>query len=183
VYDRALFDEDTVAELLAQSAMLLRALPMGADEYTTVADVLKLLENRAVPRREEGPGVQGDIPLLTLRAAGHDQAGTICLIPPPGAPPTCYDLLPDLYPGPQELLVLLTDADGAQPALAAHGVGRSLLLGGFSGAGALGCDLARRIAEDGVRAPRVVLCGAASDEQEGARALARALQDAGAAEV
>jgi hypothetical protein len=180
VHDRALLDEEAAAELLVQSAMLLRGLPLRAGESTTVAEALKLLEGRAVPRMAEAPGSSRDNPLLTLRAAGQEQAGTICLIPPPGAPATCYDLLSHTYSGPQELLVLTTDADGAQSALAARGRGRSLLLGGFSGAGALACDIARHIAADGGRPPRVVLAGASADEQERARDLAQALQDAAA---
>lgn len=180
VHDRALLDEEAAAELLAQSAMLLRALPLSAGESTTVGEALKLLEGGAVPRMAEARGAGRDTPLVTLRAARQDQAGTICLIPPPGAPETCYGLLARTYPGPQELLVLTTgpDADGARPVLAALGTGRSLLLAGFSGAGALACDIARRIAADGGRPPRVVLAGAAADEWERARNLAVALQTA-----
>ncbi|MFF2188870.1 condensation domain-containing protein [Streptomyces sp. NPDC058155] len=179
VYDRALFDAAAAAELLAQSAMLLRTLSVSAGERTTVGEVLELLEDSAAPHPPAGPAARRAGPLLTLRAAGDERAGTICLIPPPGAPLTCYDLLPGLYPGPQELLVLRTGADGARHALAARTAGRPLLLGGFSGAGALACDLARRIAEDGGRPPRVVLADAARDERERARDLARALRDAG----
>ncbi|WP_329374978.1 condensation domain-containing protein [Streptomyces sp. NBC_01483] len=182
VHDRALLDEEAAAELLVQSALLLRELPSEADEFTTVAEVLKLLEGRAVPRMAETSGAGRDNPLVTLRAAGQGQerAGTICLIPPPGAPATCYDLLTHTYAGPEEVLVLAADADGAQHALAAHGTGRLLLLGGFSGAGALVCDLARRIAADGGRAPRVVVAGGSADKRERARELARALQEAAA---
>lgn len=178
VYDRALFDADAATELLARCAMLLRTLSVSAGEDTTVGEVLRLLEDGPVPHP-----ARRSRPLVTLREAAHDGAGTICLIPPPGAPTTCYDLLSDLYPGPEELLVLRTrarGAAGARDALAARATGRSLLLGGFSGAGALACDLARRIAEGGGRPPRVVLADAASDEQERARDLARALRDAGA---
>ncbi|MFI5687555.1 condensation domain-containing protein [Streptomyces sp. NPDC051636] len=180
VHDRAVLDEDGVAELLAQSALLLRSLPLSADESTTVGEVLALLEGSAVPRLAEAAGDGRGTPLVTLRAARRDRAGTICLIPPPGVPETCYDLLARTYPGPQELLVLTAgpDADGARPALAALGTGRSLLLAGFSGAGVRACDIARRIAADGGRPPRVVLAGASADERERARALARALQDA-----
>ncbi len=49
VHDRALLDEAAAAELLVQSALLLRELSLGADEFTTVAQVLKLLDGRAVP--------------------------------------------------------------------------------------------------------------------------------------
>ncbi|MFC9606401.1 condensation domain-containing protein [Streptomyces niveus] len=179
VYDRALFNADAAAELLAQSAMLLRTLSLSAGEHTTVGEVLRILEDSAVPHPGVGVAARRLGPLVTLRAAAHERAGTVCLIPPPGAPTSCYDLLPDLYPGPQELLVLRTGADGARDALTSYAAGRSLLLGGYSGAGALACDLARRIAEDGGRPPRVVLADAAWDEQERARDLARALRDAG----
>ncbi|WP_405817719.1 condensation domain-containing protein [Streptomyces sp. NBC_00838] len=179
VYDRALFNADAAAELLAQSAMLLRTLSLSAGEHTTVGEVLGLLEKSAVPHPGVGVAARRVGPLVTLRAAGHERAGSICLIPPPGAPTTCYDLLRDLYPGPQELLVLRTAADGARDALTSYAEGRSLLLGGYSGAGALACDLARRIAEDGGRPPRVVLADASRCEQDRARDLARALQDAG----
>ncbi|MEU0692376.1 condensation domain-containing protein [Streptomyces niveus] len=179
VYDRALFNADAAAELLAQSAMLLRTLSLSAGEHTTVGEVLRILEDSAVPHPGVGVAARRLGPLVTLRAAAHERAGTICLIPPPGAPTSCYDLLPDLYPGPQELLVLRTGAEGARDALTSYAAGRSLLLGGYSGAGALACDLARRIAEDGGRPPRVVLADAAWDEQERARDLARALRDAG----
>jgi hypothetical protein len=178
VHDRDVLGDEAAAELLMQSALLLRELPLWAGESTTVADAVKLLEGRAVPRMAEASGAERDDPLLTLRAAGQEQAGTICLVPPPGAPANCYDLLAHTYAGPQELLVLTGDADRARPALAAHGTGRSLLLGGFSGAGALACDLARRIGADGGRPPRVVLAGAYADEEERARDLARALEDA-----
>ncbi|MEU9109778.1 condensation domain-containing protein [Streptomyces xanthophaeus] len=180
VHDRALLGEEAAAELLVQSGLLLRELPMWSDESTTVAEVLKLLEGRAVPRTAQAPGNAADGPLVTLRAAGRERAGTICLIPPPGAPASCYDLLARTYAGPQELLVYTSGAEGAQPAPAALGAAGPLLLGGFSGAGAVACDLARRIAADGGRPPRVVLAGAAGDEQDRARALARALQDAAA---
>ncbi|MEV6963407.1 condensation domain-containing protein [Streptomyces sp. NPDC051207] len=178
VHDRALLDEEAAAELLVQSAMLLQELPVWADEFTTVAEVLKLLEGRAVPRMADASRAGRDDPLRTLRAAAVEEAGTICLIPPPGTPATCYDLLPPAHPGPQELLVLTTGADAARSALASRATGRSLLLGGFSGAGALACALARRIAADGGDPPQVVVAGAGADEGERIRALARALGDA-----
>ncbi|WP_328825808.1 hypothetical protein OHT77_00240 [Streptomyces sp. NBC_00252] len=143
-----------------------------------------------------GPAGTGG-PLTLLRAARDDRAGTICLLSPPGAPPTCYDQLPPAYSGPQELL-LLTDTDtdtdtgngngtgvtdtGAA-ALAARTAGRPLLLAGFSGAGAAACDLAHRLTtttDGGRRAPRVVLTPAPPGAHERARLLARALQDAAA---
>ncbi|MFJ3673967.1 condensation domain-containing protein [Streptomyces sp. NPDC090106] len=183
VHDRDVLDDEAAGELLQQIVLLLRQLPLKAGESTTVADALKVLEGRAVPRMAETERAGGDEPLFVLRAAGREQAGTICLVPPPGAPTTCYDLLAHLYAGPQELLVLTGDVDRARPALAAHRTGRLLLLGGFSGAGVLACGLARRIGADGTRPPRVVLAGAYADEEvravDLARALTRSLRDAG----
>lgn len=178
VHDRDVLDEEAAAELLVQSALLLCELPVRAGESTTVAEVLELLDGRAVPPMPETSAAGRDTPLVTLRAAAKERAGTVCLVPPPGSPATCYDLFARTYPGPQELLVLTADTDGARPALAARAAASSLLLGGFSGAGALACDLAGRIAAAGGRPPRVVLAGACADEQERARDLARALQDA-----
>ncbi|MET9735949.1 condensation domain-containing protein [Streptomyces sp. NPDC006458] len=178
VHDRALLDEAAAAEVLAQCALLLRALPLSAVEYTTVGEALKLLEDSAGPARAEAATAGKHSALVTLRAARQERAGTICLIPPPGAPGNCYDLLAHTYPGPQELLVLTTGIDAAWPDLAALGSGRSVLLGGFSGAGALACDIARRIAADGGRPPRVVLAGAATDGAQRARDLSDALRTA-----
>ena len=180
VHDRALLDEEAAAELLAQSAELLRELPSRAGESTTVAQALDLLAGRPVPRMADTPEPGPDHPLVTLRPPRRAQAGAICLIPPPDTPPTCYDLLSRTYPGPQELLLLTTGADGARPALAAHGTGRPLLLGGFSGAGSLACAIAERLAADGARPPRVVLAGTCPDERVRTRDLALALHRAAA---
>ncbi|PKT69221.1 hypothetical protein CW362_30650 [Streptomyces populi] len=178
VHDRALLGEAAAAELLAQCALLLCELPLTAGESTTVAEALALLEGTAVPHMAQAPAdgrTDRAAPLVTLRAAREEGAGTICLIPPPGMPAGCYDLVAHTYPGPQELLVLTVGADGAEAARAALGTGRPLLLGGFSGAGVLACDLARRIAANGGPPPRVALAGAAVDEWHRAHGLSRAL--------
>ncbi|PWI15244.1 hypothetical protein DI272_14500 [Streptomyces sp. Act143] len=179
VHDRDVLDEEAAAELLVQSATLLRELPSRTGETTTIAEILSLLEGRTVPRMTEPPEPGRGAPLVSLRAARRESAGTICLVPPPGTTATCYDLLSRAYTGSDELLVLTTDADGARSALAAHGTGRHLLLGGFSGAGALACDIARRIAADGGPRAKVVVAGVSADDQERARELARALKNAG----
>ncbi|MCW8384452.1 condensation domain-containing protein [Streptomyces justiciae] len=177
VHDRDVLDEEAATELLVQSALLLRELPLWARESTTVGEALKLLEGRAVPPMAEAAGAGPDEPLVTLRAAREEQAGTVCLVPPPGAPPGCYDLVAHAYTGPRRLLVLTagTDTDRARSALAALPGGRQLVLGGYSGAGALACDLARHLAADGDRPPRVVLAGASTDAGEQATTLAQAL--------
>ncbi|MFF5499777.1 condensation domain-containing protein [Streptomyces aquilus] len=177
VHDRDVLDEEAATELLVQSVLLLRELPLWARESTTVGEALKLLEGRAVPPMAEAAGAGPDDPLVTLRAAREERAGTVCLVPPPGAPADCYDLLAQAYTGPRRLLVLTggTDTDRALAALAALPGGRQLVLGGYSGAGALACELARHLAADGDRPPRVVLAGASTDDGERAATLARAL--------
>ncbi|MEU3794799.1 hypothetical protein AB0F07_34245 [Streptomyces fructofermentans] len=179
VHDRALLGEDTAAALLAHGVRLLRELPASAGESTTVRQILDLLPPTPPPAMTRALGAGRRSGLLTLRGARQEGAGTICLIPPPGAPASCYDHVARLYPGPQELLVLVPGPGPGpvRPALCGLGPGH-LLLGGFSGAGALACDLARHIAADGDRPPRVVLARAAADPGRRAHDLARALHTA-----
>ncbi|MFF0206039.1 condensation domain-containing protein [Streptomyces sp. NPDC005017] len=178
VHDRAVLSEESAAEVLAQSALLLRALPLSAGEYTTVGEALKLLEDSAGPGRAEAATAGRDSALVTLRAARESEAGAICLVTPPGEPGSCYDLLAHTYPGPQELLVLTSDAESAWSDVAALGLDRTVLLAGFSGSGTSACEIARRVAAHGGRPPRVVLADAAADGWERARALADALRTA-----
>ncbi|MFD9906051.1 condensation domain-containing protein [Streptomyces sp. NPDC059063] len=181
-YDRAVFGETAAQQLLVQTSLLLTELPLHTDESTTIAQALHFLNGMPVPDMAPCSG-PGEV-LRTLRAARDEQAGTICLLPPPGAPATCYDLLARAYDGPEELLAVTATADAtaAGRALNARGHPRALLLAGFSGAGALACDLARRLAGGARRAPRVVLVGACTDPDTRAHSLARALRDAAARE-
>ncbi|MFD3937655.1 condensation domain-containing protein [Streptomyces sp. NPDC058611] len=188
VHDRARVTDADAAETLAQTARMLRELPSAAWEPVTVGDALTLLAadgggDSPVPRATP-PAART---LRILRAAARAGAGTICLLPPPEAPPGCYDALATAYPGPQALATLRPPADARtalaalRPALAR---GEPLLLGGFTGAGSLACEVAERIASHGWHPPLVVI-GAATPATPGGpdpvRALARTLETAAAA--
>ncbi|MFD3329933.1 condensation domain-containing protein [Streptomyces sp. NPDC058701] len=186
VHDRARVSDADAAETLARTARMLRELPRAVREPATVADALTLLAadgGSPVPRATP-PAART---LRILRAAARAGAGTICLLPPPEAPPGCYDALAAAYPGPQALATLRPPADARtalaalRPALAR---GEPLLLGGFTGAGTLACEVAERIASHGWHPPLVVI-GAAAPAATGGpdpvRALARTLETAAAA--
>ncbi|MFJ7593255.1 condensation domain-containing protein [Streptomyces sp. NPDC097617] len=186
VYDRARIADTDAAETLAQTTLLLRELPATPGRATTVADALTLLDGSPVPRVTRPASTART--LRILRAASRTGAGTICLVPPPDAPPGCYDALADAYPGPQALTTVAPPADtrtvlaALRPALAR---GEPLLLGGFSGAGTLACAIAERIASHGWHPPLVAIGGALTTEDDPdpdpVRALARTLQTAAAA--
>ncbi|WP_405435157.1 condensation domain-containing protein [Streptomyces avidinii] len=187
VYDRTRIADSDAAETLAQTTLLLRELPHAPGKaVTTVADALALLDGSPVPR-VAAPTART---LRILRAASRTGAGTICLVPPPDAPPGCYDALAAAYPGPQALTTVAPPADATtvlaalRPALAR---GEPLLLAGFSGAGSLACAVAERIASHGWHPPLVAIGGALTTQGEGGpgpdpvRALARTLETATAA--
>ncbi|MFG2991700.1 condensation domain-containing protein [Streptomyces sp. NPDC048257] len=184
VYDRARVADTDAAETLAQTALLLRELPAATGETSTVADALALLDAGPVPRIARPASTART--LRILRAAARTGAGTICLVPPPDAPPGCYDALAAAYLGPQALATVPPPADARtvlaalRPALAR---GEPLLLGGFSGAGSLACAVAERIASHGWHPPRVAIGGTLTTEGDPGpvRALAQALQTASAA--
>ncbi|MBT2479840.1 condensation domain-containing protein [Streptomyces sp. ISL-94] len=185
VYDRARVADSDAAETLAQTTLLLRQLPDAAGETTTVAEVLALLDGSPVPRVARPAAAART--LRILRAAARTGAGTICLVPPPDAPPGCYDALAEAYPGPQALTTVRPPADARtvlaalRPALAR---GEPLLLGGFSGAGSLAGEVAERIASHGWHPPLVAIGGTLTTEGGGpdpVRALARTLETAAAA--
>ncbi|MFC9297080.1 condensation domain-containing protein [Streptomyces sp. NPDC057011] len=187
VYDRARIADSDAAETLAQTTLLLRELPDAGGESTTVAEALALLDDSPVPR-VTSPSKAAARTLRILRAAARTGAGTICLVPPPDAPPGCYDALAEAYPGPQALTTVRPPADARtvlaalRPALAR---GEPLLLGGFSGAGSLACEVAERIASHGWHPPLVAIGGtlttAGEDGPDPVRALARTLETAAAA--
>ncbi|MFJ9646089.1 condensation domain-containing protein [Streptomyces sp. NPDC101206] len=178
VHDRTRLSDDTAELILTQTAGLLRELPYAADGSTTVAEALGLLSGSRVPlaaaRRGRGP-------LRLLRPAAHPGAGTVLLVPPPEASEDCYDGLAGLHTGPQALATLAGPADAAdflaalRPALEA---GEPLVLGGFSGAGVLACEIAERIAAHGWYPPLVAVAGAADGRPESVSALNRALSSA-----
>lgn len=184
-YDRDVVDGGAARVLLAQTARLLRLLPRRADATTTVGDALEWLSGAVVPRVPEGAGSGAGRPvppLVPLRPAAVDSAATVCLVDVPGSPRTGHWELVRHYPGPEALTALrLTAAEGGPRAAAALGAlarsGARLVLGGYSGAGALACELARQVAAHDVPPPLVVI-GGGPDDPDGARHLARALRAA-----
>ncbi|MFJ3309397.1 condensation domain-containing protein [Streptomyces sp. NPDC086549] len=183
-YDRDLVDGGAARVLLAHTARLLRLLPCRAGAATTVGNVLEWLSGAVVPRVPDGAGPASGpsaAPLVPLRLASVPSGVTVCLVDVPGAPRTGHWELVRHYRGPEALTALrLTAAEGGARAAAALGAlagsGDRLVLGGYSGAGALACELARHIAPPGVRPPLVVI-GGAPDDPDGARGLARTLQE------
>ncbi|MEV7513383.1 condensation domain-containing protein [Streptomyces sp. NPDC091201] len=188
VHDRSRITDTDAAETLAQTALLLRALPDTAGPTATVAQAVALLDAVPQPRTLAPTPATASASARTLRilrAAARTGTGTICLVPPPDAPPTCYDALAAAYPGPQTLTTVAPPADARtvlaalRPALAR---GEPLLLGGFSGAGSLACEVAERIAAHGWHPPLVAIGGTLTTAQRGGpdpvRALARTLQTA-----
>jgi hypothetical protein len=186
-YDPQLVDGDAARTLLAQSAHLLRLLPCAARRHTTVADALALLGGAALPRLPAAPAPQpapAAAVLVLLRPATGPAACTVCIVDAPGARPGAHHELLRHYRGPSALSALRTTPDatpdagaGALAALARFG--DRLVLGGYSGAGATACELARRLTAHGARPPLVVIAGAGEDGPA-ARDLARALHEAGA---
>ncbi|MGQ4374332.1 condensation domain-containing protein [Streptomyces sp. SAS_267] len=183
-YDLDLVDSGTARTLLAHTVRLLRLLPVTANAATTVADVLAWMPRTATPRVPDGPAAHDTAPLVVLRGASAPTAATVCLLDAPGAPHTGHQELVRHYRGPEALTALRLTA-GRQDAQAdvlarlARSAGR-LVLGGYSGTGALACELARQVTGPGVRTPLVVV-GGADHDPGGPRSLARALQRAGAA--
>ncbi|WP_262064377.1 condensation domain-containing protein [Streptomyces sp. STR69] len=186
-YDRDLVDDGTARTLLAHTVRLLRLLPATAGATTTVGDVLALMPHAATPRVPDGPPAWDAAPLVPLRGAPAPARATVCLLDAPGAPHTGQQEqeqeLVRHYRGPEALTALrLTAGRQAAHTDALTRLARSsgrLVLGGYSGAGALACELARQITGPGVRPPLVVV-GGAGDDPDGPRSLARALQRASA---
>ncbi|MFJ9544000.1 condensation domain-containing protein [Streptomyces sp. NPDC101225] len=181
VHDRDLVAAAAARTLLAHAVGLLRLLPSVAGEATTVAQVLACLPAAPTPRV---PAVvrRPARPPAVLRAAAAPGAATVCLVEVPGAPRTGHAELVRHYRGPEALTVLGAGgaADG-RPSAALSRLARApgrLVLAGYSGAGALACELARHAARFTARPPLVVV-GGSGDDADGARTLARALQQAG----
>jgi hypothetical protein len=182
VHDRARLPDGTVRAVLSQTARLLRRLPYTVGESTTVAEVLDPLAGEETLRLYDRPARTAAAGWVPLRPAAVPGAGTVCLIAAPGAPGGWYRGLLRCYDGPEALAVLRTDAHltrGDTTALASlAAVPGRLVLGGFSGAGAIAYDIARRLADSGRTPPSVVLGG--GEDRGGADALAAALRRAAA---
>ncbi|MFJ2821656.1 condensation domain-containing protein [Streptomyces toxytricini] len=174
VNDRTRIPDREAEAALAQTALLLRELPADADGITPAREFLRLLAEAVGPAAPTGPPAARGTGLVELRPAAHPGAGTVLLVPPPGATADCYAGVADAYRGPQALATVAPPADAAaclralRPALAA---GEPLLLGGYSGAGQLAYEVARRIGAHGWRPPPVAVAASA-------RGLARTLRTA-----
>ncbi|WP_328765489.1 condensation domain-containing protein [Streptomyces sp. NBC_00272] len=178
--DRARLTDAEAARILAQTALLLRGLPEADPTRATVADALALLDGLPVPDAAAVP--YGAAPaLVTLRPAARPGAGTVLLVPPPAAPQDCYAAVARAHRGPQALVTLDAPA-GATACLAALrpllAAAEPLLLGCFSGGGAVAYEVAERIGAHGWRAPLVSIGGTTDSTPTSARDLARALSAA-----
>jgi hypothetical protein len=179
VHDRARFPDADAAGLLAQTARLLRTLSDGRGALD-VSGALAVLGGLPVPHSK--PQLPWNV--RVLRPAAWPGAGTIWVLPAAGSPPGCYDLLPELYRGPQALAVLPA---GAGPGLCLEvlrpGLARQepVFLGGFCGAGDLARQAAARVAAHGWYPPPVAIGGSPEGGAEPLRVLVRALESTVAA--
>jgi hypothetical protein len=182
-YDRDLVGGGAARTLLAHTVRLLHLLPGAASAATTVGEALDRLPDTVTPRVPDGPAAGGAAPLVTLRDASAHGAVTVCLLGVPGAPRPGHRELVRHYRGPEALTELrLTAGEEAAGARALDRLARSggrLVLGGYSGAGALACALAQQVTGAGVRPPLVVIGGTA-DDPDGPGRLAAALRRASA---
>ncbi|MFI6149244.1 condensation domain-containing protein [Streptomyces sp. NPDC051109] len=175
--DRARLADADAARILEQTALLLRELPETDLHRATVADALTLLEGLPLPGAVAAPHPAAPR-LVTLRPAAYPGAGTVFLVPPPDAPAECYAGVARSHRGLQALVTLDAPADATaclealRPFLTA---GEPLLLGCFSGGGAVAYEVAERIGAHGWRAPLVSIGGTADGGPASAQNLSRAL--------
>ncbi|MFE9727364.1 hypothetical protein ACFYQ5_28180 [Streptomyces sp. NPDC005794] len=186
-YDQVRLSE--ITELLAYAALLLRELPNGSGQHTTVGEALApqsgMGARAAVGPVQAEPEDTGVTPAV-LRHRAHAVSGTVGLLQAPGTSRAFYDQLARAYGGPEELLLLgPVPVGGAQADAAAHAVydalgsrirsGGGLALAGFSGDGIAACAIARLAAADGHRPLAVVLDAAGTGPDDLARMLASAV--------
>ncbi|MCX5191123.1 condensation domain-containing protein [Streptomyces sp. NBC_00268] len=178
-----------ITELLAHAVLLLRELPRGAGQHTTVGEALGLLSGMGVGTAA-GP-VQAEpqdtgAPPSVLRHRARADAGTVGLVQAPGISRAFYDQLARAYQGPEELLLLgPAPAGGRQAEVAARAMygalgsrvrsGGGPAVAGFSGDGVAACAIARLAAADGHRPLAVVLDATGAGPEDLARVLASAV--------
>ncbi|MER7394180.1 condensation domain-containing protein [Streptomyces sp. NPDC000151] len=178
VYDRSRFDDTEAAKALAQSMRLLREFTDRTDGTGSIAAALEALRDTDVPRMA-ARGVRRDHGVLTeLREGRGPDAGTVCLVPPPGAEHTCYSAVLASHTGPERLLALRSGTEAPDAAAEALRTvllpGRRLLLAGWSGSGHPAHEIARRVTGGGAAGPLVVTYGGGPADAEGlARTLMR----------
>ncbi|WP_329113043.1 condensation domain-containing protein [Streptomyces sp. NBC_01465] len=184
-YDQVRLAE--ITDLLAHAALLLRELPRGAGQHTTVAEALALLSGMGTAAGPAEPAPQApDTPPAVLRHAVPENSGTVGLLRAPGISRAFYDQLAHAYEGPGELLLIdPVPVGGAQAEAAARAVydalgsrirhGGVLALAAFSGDGVSACAIARLAAADGHRPLAVVLDASGTAPDELARMLTAAV--------
>ncbi|MGW3124513.1 condensation domain-containing protein [Streptomyces sp. NPDC001107] len=169
IHDRSRFAETEAAKMLAQSMRLLRVLPDLADRSRPITAVLDALSDSEVPHMAPATG-PGDRMLATLSPGRHTGAPAVCLVPPPGAPPTCYRALVPLHAAAGPLLALSTAQaephTAAQALLRALGPDRPLVLAGWSGSGRPAHRIAAHLAAGAGPGPVIVTHGAGEADAE-----------------
>ncbi|MFF4371293.1 condensation domain-containing protein [Streptomyces sp. NPDC001594] len=154
VHDRTRIADGDAAEILWQTARLLRGLPADADPRATVTDALRLLDGAPVPLAAARP----DPVPRTLRAAAAPGTGLVCLLRPPGAAEDCYDGLVRGRRGKRALLSVAPRASAALAALApALAAGEPVVLGGYPEVADLAHQIAGRVAAYGWARPAVAV--------------------------
>ncbi|MEU8891599.1 condensation domain-containing protein [Streptomyces sp. NPDC048442] len=177
-YDRSRLGD--AGQLLSHTAQLLCRIPSEADCSTTVGELVELVaglpqEPRPEPPRAVARPYSEDAtapPLVVLRPATSSGAGTVCLVQTPSTPRSLHTPLVRAYRGP-EAIALLRPAEVSRLRDAVLRVLSEgpVVLGGFSGAGVVGYEVARAVAAFGARAPQLVLTSAATPVADFARTL------------
>ncbi|MFF2078485.1 condensation domain-containing protein [Kitasatospora sp. NPDC058162] len=122
-HDRALLTDQDAAELLSQSAHLLRSFPDLPSGLSATEVLRSTLAGQPAPRPGEPCPATPDaappaVRLDVLHRAERPGAGWVLLLPPPGAPPAGHPDDPSAaraWPGPQALGVLHPDSDDTPP--------------------------------------------------------------------
>ncbi|MBT2493450.1 hypothetical protein J7E96_34110 [Streptomyces sp. ISL-96] len=177
VHDRTRLTDAEASKILAQSRQLLQAFVNRADTTRPITEVLHTLLDADVPEMAAAP--RPDHGALTeLREGEGPNAGTVCLVPPPGATHACYSALLPKHTGPEQLLAVRSATDA--PDQVAHALrtvlapDSRLVLAGWSGSGHLAHEIARRVTGDDRACPLVVTHGAGPADAAGlARTLTR----------
>ncbi|MEV7189662.1 condensation domain-containing protein [Kitasatospora sp. NPDC093102] len=156
-HDRALLADRDAAELLNQSAHLLRCFPDLPSGLGTTEVLRSTLAGQPAPRLGEHAGTDADgaepaapaVRLDVLRRAARPGAGWVLLLPPPGAPHTRYPGAARGWPGPQALGVLRPAGDDPTPAAYRAALGplvesrTPIALVAPPGLGVTACEIAR----------------------------------------
>ncbi|MFJ8476834.1 condensation domain-containing protein [Kitasatospora sp. NPDC094011] len=117
-HDRALLADQDAAELLSQSAHLLRSFPDLPNGLSATEVLRSTLAGQPAPRPGAAASPDGEpstVRLDVLCRATRPGAGWVLLLPPPGAPHTGYPGTARAWPGPQALGVLRPGTEDTPP--------------------------------------------------------------------